>query len=388
MKQLIQQPVEPQIHGGNVWRLAEQSGIAVEEVIDFSANINPLGPSPYAVAAISEAVPFLHHYPETQGDQCVSALSEYLDVPKAQLILGNGAAELIYLLGRMYYQTRLLRLAPTFSEYGQGLEAPVCIDFALRREDQFALPLAEIQQEMQAGDVLFVGNPNNPTGKLFTREDMMKLAEAALQKSVTLVIDEAFIDFCPNHRDQSMRYFVERYPNMVIVGSLTKFFAIPALRLGYAVAHQQLIERMQRLLPPWRVNLPALLAGEASMTDERYIQETLSYVCEERRWFTRELRKISGFRVYEGAANFLLVNSQQAGITAEFLYKRLKKYGILIRLCHSFTNLSAYDFRLAVRKREENQRLLAVLQQITEGRVSKGGTSDGASENGINAGGL
>ena len=351
-------------HGGNVWKLANQSGADLQEIIDFSANINPLGPSPKALEAIKGCLTLLQHYPEPSGDPCRSTLAEYLQVDAEQLLLGNGGTEFLYLLGQMFYQRRIIRLAPTFAEYGGGLDSPVVVEIPLKADDQFRLPVSAIIDCLDRGDLLFIGNPNNPTGTLYERDELREVVERAQHVGATVVIDEAFIDFLPDQHSHSMRDLVDSYENLIITGSLTKFFAIPALRLGYAVANAELIKQMKRRLPPWRVNLAALFAGDASLRDKRYIDQSLVYISREKQLFAEELRKIAGLRVYMGAANFLLIDGQGTGMQACDLYGRLLDYGIMIRVCDSFANLSPYYFRLAVRTREQNSKLLEGLRNI------------------------
>lgn len=352
-------------HGGNVWAASQKWGIPPEEFLDYSANINPLGPSPKAIKAIQDNIGLLSHYPEPTGESFKVCLGRFFNMPVANMVLGNGGAELIYLAGRMFYKKRILLLAPTFSEYGEGIENPNIIRIGLQPEDAFMLPTEEIIHTMERDDLIFIGNPNNPTGTIFPKKELKKILEAALDKKAYVVVDEAFIDFLGDD-SYSVRYWVEDYKNLIVVGSLTKFFAIPSLRLGYAVVAEETARKMEYLLPTWRVNTFALLAGEASINDEEYMQKTLTFVKEEREFLASQLRLFKGLKVYSGAANYILVNGEGFGLTSEELQERLGPYGILIRKCTSFFNLSPYYFRLAVRKREENIRLLETLKKVVD----------------------
>lgn len=356
------------VHGGDVWNAAARWGVPLEQILDFSANINPLGFSPAALQAIKDSITQLTHYPEPTGDSCKSVLSSYLGIENANLVLGNGGSELIYLLGRMFYDQRLLLLAPCFSEYGEGLENPQVVRIYLDSDDEFSLPLDKIRAAMQPGDLLFIGNPNNPTGNLFDREGLLELAELALQLGAFMVVDEAFLDFAGDD-SLSMRHHVQQNPNLIVVGSLTKFFAIPGLRLGYAAANAEHIKRMELLLPTWRINTLALAAGRASLADRDYIEKTVAMVAEERQFMSEQLGGLPFLRAFPGSSNFLLIDAERSGLTASEWQERLGPLGILIRNCSNFKNLSPYYFRVAVKNRQQNLRLLETLEQIAQADI-------------------
>lgn len=348
-------------HGGNVWTEAGRWGVPLENILDFSANINPLGPSPLALEAIGDNLRQLIHYPEPTGDSCKTALAEYLGVEGSNLVLGNGGSELIYLLGRMFYKGRLVLLAPCFSEYGEGLENPQVVRINLQPQEHFRLPLEQIRAILRPGDLLFIGNPNNPTGNLFGKDNLLQLAHLAGTVGAVVVVDEAFLDFTGDD-SLSLRYEAVQHPHIIVVGSLTKFFAIPGLRLGYAAAHAEHIKRMEFLLPTWRINTLALSAGQASLRDREYIQRTIAVVAEERKFLTAQLQDLPFLTVFPGVSNFLLIDAEQSGLTAAQWQQRLGPEGILIRNCSNFANLSPYYFRVAVKQREHNLRLLQALQ--------------------------
>ncbi len=357
--------IKKPVHGGNVWAASQRWGIAPEKFLDYSANINPLGPSPKGIEAIKENLDSLRHYPEPTGDSFKETLGGFLSVTKDNLVLGNGGAELIYLVGRMFYKGRIILLAPTFSEYGEGIENPNIIKVNLKAEEKFQLPTDEILNKMQEDDLIFIGNPNNPTGNIFPREELLKIIKKAQTLKATVVIDEAFIDFLGDD-SYSVRYWVEDYSSLIVVGSLTKFFAIPALRLGYAVAAKETIKRMENLLPTWRINTFALKVGEASLKDNDYIKRTLDLIKVEREFLTNSLNEISGLKVYPSVANYILIDGQETGITSEELQERLGPEGILIRKCSSYCNLSSYYFRIAVRNRDENIKLLYAIKKVVD----------------------
>lgn len=350
-------------HGGNIWAAAQKWGTTADRFLDFSANINPLGPSSRALQAIYESLAMIQHYPEPGGESCKESLSCYLNVEPDHLVLGNGGSELIYLLGRMFYKNRVLLLAPCFSEYGQGIINPRLHRISLNKEENFALPTTRIIQDIQENDLIFIANPNNPTGNLFDPQGLLSIVQTGAEQDAVVVIDEAFLDFTGSD-GISLRHQVEDYPNLVVVSSLTKFFAIPGLRLGYAVAHPILIKQMEQLLPAWRINTLALEAAKATLDDRKYIEQTVAIVQREREVLQAGVAALPGLVVYPGASNFILVDGEGAGLSASMLQERLAPLGILIRSCQNFDNLTPFFYRLAVKTHEQNQRLLSALRSV------------------------
>ena len=350
-------------HGGDRWAAEAKWGIAADQFLDFSASINPLGPSTFALQALQENLQRLEYYPEPFGLALKRALAEYLQTDEEHIVLGNGSLELIYLCARMFGHKRVIVLAPGFTEYGQGIEHPSIIRVALNIS-HMRLPLEKITGILEADDLLFINNPNNPTGNLFCREELLQLLELVNARQAKLVLDEAFIDFVGD-TNASLRD-ISRQDNLIILGSLTKFFALPGLRIGYALSSRENIQRMEQLLPPWRMNTLALAAGAAALQDYEYIEKTLHLIAGERDFVASELSKIKGLAVYPSQANFILVNAREQGITAGELQAKLGPEGILIRDCCNFHNLSPYYFRLAVRSRGENQILLRTLRKVLD----------------------
>jgi threonine-phosphate decarboxylase len=352
-------------HGGNVWAASKKWGILPEEFLDYSANINPLGPSPEGIRAIQGSLQLLIHYPEPTGEKLKIALGQYLQLSPKNLVLGNGGSELIYLMGRMFGQKRVLRLAPGFSEYGEGIENPEICEISLEARQQFRIPTQEIISHIQTDDLIFLGNPNNPTGTLFPRSELLEVVKQAEKMKAVVVVDEAFMDFVGD-RSISLRELARENERLIVIGSLTKFFAIPALRLGYAVATAKNALKMEQLLPPWRINTLAEAAAVASLKDLEYIAETIRLIKEERPFLMAGLSQISGLDTYPSACNFILIDVERTGCSSVELQQRLGPEGVLIRECGSFNNLSPYYFRVAVKTRQENQRLLNVLQKVLE----------------------
>jgi threonine-phosphate decarboxylase len=263
----------------------------------------------------------------------------------------------------MYGQKRVIIVAPTFSGYGEGIEEPNLYRIPLNHKDHFGFPFQAIMDTLQPEDLLFLGNPNNPTGNLFPRQQLVETIYHAHAIGAMVVIDEAFIDFVED-LSCSLRDIAADIDNLIVVGSATKFFAMPGLRLGYAIASLPNVGKMERLLPSWRINSFACYAAMAALKDDNYIKQTRRLINEERDFLEACLRNIPGLQGFSSKVNFVLVNSQATGSSAAELQERLGPKGILIRNCSNFDNLSPFYFRLAVRTRPENQRLLMALNEV------------------------
>ncbi len=350
-------------HGGNLQAAYLRWGRTPAEYLDFSASINPLGPSARVQECIKSKLSLIGQYPEPEGEGLTRNLAQYLGIDNTNLVLGNGAAELIYLIGRMFCQERILLLAPCFAEYGAGIDKPVLKRIGLNPEDSFQLPIEELSKNISSRDLLFIANPNNPTGNLFDKEDLLIILQKARENEAMLIVDEAFIDFVGDDT-HSLRFLACSAHNLIVIGSMTKFFALPGLRLGYAVARSETIARMEYYLPPWRINNLALVAGHACIEDKEYISKTLKLVKKERESLSRGLQGIGGFKVYPGQANYLLVCIEDRAITAQALQEKLGPEGIMIRTADSFHNLSPFHFRLAVRSQEDNNILINVMKKV------------------------
>lgn len=356
-------------HGGNLARAAREYGLPEQHFTDFSASINPLGPSPLVFRAIAENLWRIRHYPDPECGHLKKLLAGHLGVPPESLVLGNGGAELIYILPRALGINRALVVAPTFSEYAAALQA------AGREVDYFYLPLegemdpflAELKYKISDYDAIFICNPNNPTGRLFQAGELTPLVEAAVEAGVTMVVDEAFIDFVDNRRECSLMALAAVTSGLVVLYSLTKFFGVPGLRLGAAVADPELSMRINRARDPWSVNALAQVAGSAALLDKEHMRATLELVGIERDFLSGLLSALPGVKPLRGAANFLLVDISGTGKTVGEIIPLLGRRGILVRDCSNFQGLHGQYIRIAVRSRSENEKLIASLRSALGG---------------------
>ncbi|RKD24940.1 threonine-phosphate decarboxylase [Ammoniphilus oxalaticus] len=358
-------------HGGDLVTAAEKSGLDPTQILDFSANINPQGPPPSVMEVIE--LRSIVHYPDPDQRNFRSALAAQLGIGMDKLLIGNGAAECMALAMLAFAPQRVGVVYPCFSEYTQlaeQFEATEIRGVYGREELGFQPDLKELGQLIHWADLVFIGHPNNPTGTVYCLAELKALAEQAAQDETYLIIDEAFLDFLPESEQETLLDQLDRYPTTVIIRSLTKMYAIPGLRLGYAVAASELIVRMKGKQVTWSVNTLALAAGKHCLAEQTYVARTRSLVGEQRERLKTEIKQRLGWQIWSGRANFLLVRLP-APLTALELQTWLLERGILIRNCAMYPGLGAGDFRIAVLDQDKNERLLAALSDFQAQRGEK-----------------
>lgn len=345
-------------HGGNLRELAQRSGKPVKDILDFSANINPLGPPEWIRTLISSQIDSLTHYPDPDCTSLKEVIASRYGISTDEVLVGNGSTEILHLLPRAFQLPRAVIPVPSYSDYElscqlAGLEIK---KIALPEEDGFVINLPAIESELKGNEFVFIGHPNNPTGLLCRTAEVHELASR--NPSTIFVIDEAFADFV-NEINSFTRY---RTGNIIVLRSLTKFYAIPGLRLGFVISNRNNIAKMRMFLPPWSVNALAQAVGELALTEDDYEKRTRELVKAERESLSRELQSIAGLTVYPGTANFLLVRIDRGGIDASILSQQMLKEGMAIRVCDNFDGLDKRFFRIAVRTADENSRLCETLR--------------------------
>lgn len=356
------------IHGGNLTSASIKYGIPKERLIDFSANINPLGPSRKMISAVVDSLKYINSYPDPDCRELKSALASYLNINEEFLVMGNGAAELIYLLVRVIGCKKALVAAPTFCEYGLSVlsNGGEIIEILMDEKDGFKLPVEKIINCLPGADMLFLCNPNNPTGRVINRKTIEIILEEAGHHRVMVVVDEAFMDFIFHKKNFSSVPLVGNVENIAVLYSMTKFFGIPGLRLGAIAVPSKLAIRMNSSKDPWNVNILAQAAGIAGLKDIHYMKETKKLVLDEKKFLFNQLSGIKGINPLPGSANFLLVDVSGTGFKSFQLTDLLGRNGIMVRDCEGFTGLAGRYIRIAVKTRSENEILLEVLKTILE----------------------
>jgi cobyric acid synthase CobQ/L-threonine-O-3-phosphate decarboxylase len=350
------------VHGGNIGQLALEAGIPESELLDFSANMNPLGPPEGLRTVISSQISFLVHYPDPACTALIEAAASHYQVSREEVIAANGTSEILFLLPQVLGKRRAVVPVPAYADYAKAvaLHGMAVETIALSEEDDFRLDCDAIGRVLAGDEAVFIARPNNPTGWVCPASDLRRLAVA--HPETIFVVDEAFGDFVEDFDSLTKK----RPPNVLVLLSLTKIYAIPGLRLGCAVGDASLIQRLRQMQPTWSVNTLAQAVGAAALQDRNYLQNTRQYVREQREWLAAELAALPGLKVYPGEANFLFL--QTTTLASELAGQLLGK-GIAIRVCRNFAGLDDRFFRVAVRTAEENGRLCAALRGILGGRV-------------------
>jgi len=354
------------LHGGNVVRASRAYGLEPDSIIDFSANINPLGPPKAALDAITANHRLIARYPDPECVELRSSLARYLDLAPSHLVLGNGASELIHLVVGVMKPRKAGILIPTFSEYQHALDAAGCeaVYIPLFRDAGFLPDTEDLLRRLAGLDMLFVCNPNNPTGSVFRRESFLRILDAAEESGVFIVADEAFIDFVDDASEITLRRETTGRENLLVLGSLTKIFALPGLRVGYGISSPSFAERMWRAKDPWSVNALAQAASVACLGDTKFLAKTAKWLRSERAYLYGGLCKLPGVSPYPPSANYILAGIRDTGLAASDLCDSLGRKGILVRDCGNFPGLDEYHVRFAVKTREQNSVLLATLEDV------------------------
>lgn len=350
-------------HGGNVEEISRKYNIKEQEIIDFSANINPYGISPKVKDAMIRAIDKIQRYPDITYYKLKKSIASYENTAKDNIILGNGAAEVIFNIVRGLKPRKALIQAPTFSEYEDALKSIGCKVKHYIMEEDFTTNEGFIEAIDKEIDIVFLCNPNNPTGILVDRQIIKKLLDKCREKKTVLVIDESFMDFIEKKTNYSAIRYIDEYENLIVVKSLTKFFAYPGIRIGYGLtSNDKYKDKINNISVPWSINTVAVEGAIYSLIDESYIQNTIDYVKKENDFLYEELKKFQSLSVYKGWANFLFF---KLNIKIDLKEELIKK-GILIRSCNNYIGLKDGYYRVAVRTREENLKLIKVLKNIID----------------------
>lgn len=370
------------VHGGNLAWAAALAGCPASAILDFSASISPLGPPESALDAIQAHLSSLTAYPDPDYGELRTALGEALNVDPDWILPGNGSAELLtWAAWDLSKLSATYLVTPAFGDYWRALSAfgakvlkcpldlrlldaepvrrLVTDDLSVSNRSlvspSFCLP---VPLALNAERGLLLNNPHNPTGLLFGREAILPY----VKQFGMVVVDEAFMDFLPPWEQETLIDAVEEFPNLVILRSLTKFYSLPGLRLGCAIAHPDILGRWQLLRDPWPVNALAAAAAAAVVRDTVFERQTWDWLPVARFELFEGLANLPGLQPIAGAANFLLVESS---MSVSLIQKSLlERHRILIRDCLSFPELGDRFFRVAVRSRAENLRLIAGLAEV------------------------
>ena len=351
-------------HGGNVKQICDKYGLDPDEIIDFSASINPLGCPAVVRKAVSEQFNDIQHYPDSQCTDLRRTIAEKIHCNEESVIIGNGSNELFYLIPRALQPKKGVLLQPTFAEFSDAFNnSNIEVIEIINDVKDFPALNPDISKLKSVEDgMVFLCNPNNPTGQLTRKEDIIELVNDTPNRLI--VIDEAFMDFVEDSEKYSVIKDAPLMDNLIVVRSLTKFYGFPGLRLGYLVTNESIINKLMHYKEPWTVNTIAQVAGMAAINDEDFAMNTREYVSVEKRFLYEGLTKMSGIQPFQPTVNFMLVRIEDEGMTSSEIQNHLLQNNILIRDCSNFVGLDENYFRVAVKTREDNLKLLNALKLV------------------------
>ncbi|MEW6687235.1 MAG: threonine-phosphate decarboxylase CobD [Candidatus Edwardsbacteria bacterium] len=341
------------VHGGNIYEIKRRYK---KEVIDFSANINPLGLTEDIRREFIKCYKLILHYPDPEAEDLIRQIAGHWGIDEENILIGNGSTELIYLIAQAFKPEKTLIPVPTFSEYERAVKSVGSkIGFLkLKEVNSFTLNITNSDK----ADISFISNPNNPTGNLLIKDKKFIL------NSKLNVIDEAFMDFLLDETRHTFIPEAVKDKKFIVLRSFTKFYALPGLRIGYLVAHKDLIRRLKQIQPPWSVNSIAQYLAQMLLNNSDYIQKTRNLINKEKEFLFNELARIKGLKPYPSVANFLFVKIVNSQIDSSILTDKLIQKEILIRDCSNFRGLNGRYFRVAVRSHKENIKLINALREI------------------------
>ncbi|MEG0371464.1 MAG: threonine-phosphate decarboxylase CobD [Clostridium sp.] len=348
-------------HGGNVEEISRIYGINKEEIIDFSSNINPLGLCKRVKEEMLRAIDEVEKYPDITYQDLKDAISLYECTKVNNIVIGNGAGEVIFNIVRALSPKKALLLAPSFSEYADALESVNCEIKYNKYGEDFRILESFLDNINDDIDIIFICNPNNPTGVLTTREFIERALIRGMKTSTTIVVDESFLDFVENKNDYTLINLIDKYSNLIVVKSLTKFFAFPGIRIGYGVTENLgFINKINKSSPPWNVNTLAKYGAIVALREEDYIKKSIDYVEGERDFLYNKLLSFKEVLVYRPSVNYIFFRC----LKDIDLREELIKFNILIRDCSNYKYLDKGYYRVAVRTRHENIELIKSLKEV------------------------
>jgi threonine-phosphate decarboxylase len=337
-------------------------------VLDFSGPINFLGPSPKAVEAVRQYAKLIRFYPDPNPVEFRAEIAKYVGdgVDAANVILGNGSIELIYMITEVFpCGFKAVIPVPSFSEYEKAALRVGGEPIFVRLPDNFALDVESVKKAVTKDTrIVSVCNPHSPSGTLYSRDTILDLVEFCRKKDVIISVDENYIEFAKKGQETTMAGYVKKYENLFVIRSVTKFYGMPGIRLGYGMATESLIDALQTVRQPWSINSLAGYATLAAFKDTEFIENTRRTIAKERARFAKMLSEIGDLHVFPSETNFLLVKILNPKFTSTALKEQMAEEGLLIRDCNTFVGLDDSYFRVTVRSPEDNLRLVQALSAV------------------------
>lgn len=355
-------------HGSDLEKIEQLYGIKKEEIISFSANVNPLGLSSQLKNSLAEHLDAITSYPDREYTELRKVIAAYCDTEYDRIIVGNGSTELISLFIQIEHPAKAMIIGPTYSEYERevSLGGGTSLYFPLKESADFQLNLEKLESQLNESiDLLIICNPNNPTSSAITRKNMRAILDICKQHDICVMVDETYIEFTERYDEINAVSLTNYYNNIIILRGISKFFAAPGLRLGYAITgNQDLIKSVRTKQNPWTINSLAEIAGKLMFTDDAYIRQTKELISRERRRITEALRQIDGLKVYEPTANFVLLHILKEEVTADTLFDAAIREKMMIRNCSTFPFLDNKYIRFCFMMPADNDRLLDCIRKV------------------------
>ena len=357
----------PVFHGSDIEKICEYYHLDKKDIVNFGANVNPLGLSENVKNAIASHLDLLSSYPDREYTSLRETISGYCGIPADFILPGNGSSELISLLIEARAPKRTLILGPTYSEYSRELSFSGSSQeyYHLKEEDDFQLDVEDLCRTLKAGgyDFLILCNPNNPTSSAILQEDMRQLLRFCKDSDIFVMIDETYVEFAPDISAVTAVPLTREFENLMVLRGVSKFFAAPGMRLGYGITgNQGFLRKMKEKQIPWSLNSIGAFAGELMLRDTDYIDRTRSLILSERDRLYQTLSADPDYKAYQPYANFILLRIMKQGVTSFDVFERCIKKGLMIRDCASFQCLDGEYIRFCIMMPEDNTRLLHQLR--------------------------
>lgn len=346
----------PVIHGGKI-----PSKNSDQKIIDFSSNITPLGIPSSVKSIIKKNFNKIGFYPDPNSENVTLNLEKYTHLPKSNIIVGNGAIEILYNFCYAFLSktTKVLIHIPTFQEYETAVKLNDC-KISYFKSINLSKDLDSFILQIPKNGCIFLCNPNNPTGELLSKKQLLAIIIKAKKLKTLVFIDECFIELVPDY-DESVISYVKKYDNLFILRSLTKSFGLPGIRIGYACGSKEIIKILQKIKIPWSVNSIAQDAANEVIKNKSHITKSNFIIKKELKYLNQLISSIDGFECIPSSTNFILIKTKY---NSTYLQKKLLKNKILIRDCKNFRGLNEHYFRIAVKSHRDNVKLVSALESI------------------------
>ena len=343
----------PVVHGGQ-FSVNNQD----PSILDFSSNVGPIGMPPSVKSILKKRLDKMIFYPDLQSTTLSSSLKKFIGLPKSNLVVGNGAIEIIYNFCSAFLSKKSILIpVPTFEEYETAAKLSDC-KISFFKTMNLSENLDSFISQIPENGCIFICNPNNPTGTILSKKQLTKIISFAKQKSCIVFVDECFIELVPQS-NQSVLNLVNKYDNLFVLRSLTKSFGLAGIRIGYAVASKQFIDILQKIKIPWSVNVLAQEAGIVAIKNKSHLIKSKSIIKKEYNFLKNKISNIQGFECLDSSTNFILIKIKQDSTK---LQKKLLKHKILIRDCKNFRGLNNHYIRVAIKSHKDNLKLVNALR--------------------------